>query len=81
MMNVNRFVSGAAVPAGLLAAALLGLSACSGGSKGDPDNRGDFKVTLDGKDIEVPLRFTNVWVKRDGGWQMVAWEATRIPAK
>jgi ketosteroid isomerase-like protein len=51
------------------------------GCVGVMTGRGDFKVTLDGKDIEVPLRFTNVWVMRDGRWQMVAWEATRIPAK
>jgi hypothetical protein len=43
--------------------------------------RGDFKVAVDGKDIEVALRFTNVWVMNDEGWQMVAWEATRIPPK
>jgi ketosteroid isomerase-like protein len=51
------------------------------GCVGVMTGRGDFKVTLDGKDVDVPLRFTNVWVMRDGGWQMVAWEATRIPAK
>lgn len=43
--------------------------------------RGDFSVNVDGKDIEVQLRFTNVWVKNPEGWQMVAWEATRIPPK
>jgi len=43
--------------------------------------RGDFSVAVDGKDIEVQLRFTNVWVKNPEGWQMVAWEATRIPPK
>ncbi len=43
--------------------------------------RGDFKVAVDGKDIEVQLRFTNVWIMNDEGWQMVAWEATRIPPK
>lgn len=43
--------------------------------------RGVFQVTLDGKDITVDLRFTNVWHKRPGGWEMVAWEATRIPPK
>lgn len=43
--------------------------------------RGDFSVTVDGKDIDVQLRFTNVWVKNPEGWQMVAWEATRIPPK
>ena len=46
MMNVHRFVPTLAIPAGLLASALLGLTACAGGSKGDPDNRGEFKVTL-----------------------------------
>ena len=51
------------------------------GCVGVMTGRGDFKVTLDGKDVDVPLRFTNVWVMRDGRWQMVAWEATRIPAK
>ncbi len=43
--------------------------------------RGDFKVAVDGKDLDVQLRFTNVWVKGEAGWQMVAWEATRIPPK
>lgn len=43
--------------------------------------RGDFSVSIDGKDVEVQLRFTNVWVKNPEGWQMVAWEATRIPPK
>ena len=43
--------------------------------------RGAFQVTVDGKDMTVDLRFTNVWQKRPGGWEMVAWEATRIPAK
>ena len=43
--------------------------------------RGDFSVTIDGKDVEVQLRITNVWVKNPEGWQMVAWEATRIPPK
>lgn len=43
--------------------------------------RGDFGVSIDGKDVDVQLRFTNVWVKNPEGWQMVAWEATRIPPK
>ena len=43
--------------------------------------RGDFSVVVDGTDIDVQLRFTNVWVKNLEGWQMVAWEATRIPPK
>jgi hypothetical protein len=35
-------------------------------------------VTADGKDIHVVLRFTDVWVKRDGRWQMVAWHSTSL---
>jgi hypothetical protein len=26
-----------------------------------------------------PLRFLDVWVRRDGAWQMVAWQSTRRP--
>ena len=26
-----------------------------------------------------PSRCTQAWVKRDGGWQEVLWQATRIP--
>lgn len=26
-----------------------------------------------------PLRFLDVWVERDGRWQMVAWQSTRRP--
>jgi len=26
------------------------------------------------------IRYTNVWVNRGGKWQMVAWQATRVPA-
>lgn len=43
--------------------------------------RGDFKVEIDGKPLEVHIRFTNVWEKRGIGWQMVAWQATRFPPK
>lgn len=43
--------------------------------------RGDFKVELDGKPLEVHIRFTNVWEKRGTGWQMVAWQATRFPPR
>ena len=61
MQHANRFVSGVMVRSGplggsqlgrrfaglaLAGLAIAGLGACKGGSKGDPDNRGDFKVTL-----------------------------------
>jgi hypothetical protein len=35
-------------------------------------------VAADGKDIHVVVRYTDVWVKRDGRWQMVAWHSTRL---
>jgi ketosteroid isomerase-like protein len=35
-------------------------------------------VVVDGKDLHVVLRYTDVWVKRDGRWQMVAWHSTRL---
>lgn len=37
-------------------------------------------TVLRGEEVEdVALRFTNVWIRRDGRWQMVAWQSTRIP--
>lgn len=35
-------------------------------------------VVVDGKDLHVVVRYTDVWVKRDGRWQMVAWHSTRL---
>ena len=32
-----------------------------------------------GKESRTDMRFTNVWVQRDGRWQMVAWQSTRLP--
>jgi Domain of unknown function (DUF4440) len=32
----------------------------------------------DGKDVHLLLRYTDVWVKRDGKLQMVSWQATRF---
>jgi ketosteroid isomerase-like protein len=37
------------------------------------------KVSVRGQTLELHIRFTEVWVKRDRGtWQLVAWQATRI---
>jgi len=33
-----------------------------------------------GEDIRVSLRFTILYVRKDGHWQMTAWQSTRIPA-
>jgi ketosteroid isomerase-like protein len=32
-----------------------------------------------GKESRTNMRFTSVWVERDGRWQMVAWQSTRLP--
>ena len=36
------------------------------------------KATFDGKDISGTYRFTDTYVKRDGRWQCVAGQLTRI---
>jgi hypothetical protein len=36
-------------------------------------------VVLRGNDQSFQIRYTNVHVNRNGKWQMVAWEATRVP--
>jgi Domain of unknown function (DUF4440) len=36
-------------------------------------------VVQDGKDAHIRIRYTNTHVRRGGAWQMVAWQATRIP--
>jgi hypothetical protein len=35
-------------------------------------------VAVDGRDVHVVVRFTDVWVQRDGRWQMVAWHSARL---
>jgi ketosteroid isomerase-like protein len=43
---------------------------------------GQVRIELlsDGKPKKLNSRFTNVWVKRGQGWQMVAWQSTPLPA-
>jgi len=36
-------------------------------------------VRPDGSEIELNTTFTNVWVELEGGWKIVAWQATRLP--
>lgn len=38
-----------------------------------------ISVTSNGNDIDFGVRFTDVYVNRDGQWQMVAWQSTRLP--
>jgi ketosteroid isomerase-like protein len=40
----------------------------------------DIDVTNAGQDLSLKLRFLEVWVKRGGRWQLVAWQSTRLPA-
>jgi len=37
------------------------------------------KVQVKGEPLSFQLRFTDVYVKKGDRWQMVAWQATRLP--
>jgi ketosteroid isomerase-like protein len=39
--------------------------------------RATVKASTEGKELLLPLRFTEVWVKRGGGWKLAAWQSTR----
>ena len=40
---------------------------------------GNFDVSVNGKDLNVQIRFHSIWQKKDGVLQFVSWQATRIP--
>lgn len=40
--------------------------------------RAAVNVTNDGQLLDLKLRFISVYVKRDGRWQFVAWQSTRL---
>jgi len=40
---------------------------------------GDYDVSVNGKDMNVKLRFHSIWQKKDGQLQFVSWQSTRIP--
>jgi ketosteroid isomerase-like protein len=42
---------------------------------------GQVKVALvsGGQPKDMVLRFLDVWAKRAGKWQMVAWQSTKLP--
>lgn len=40
---------------------------------------GRFRVTARGEKLDNQLRYTDVWVLKDGRWQMVSWQSTKIP--
>jgi len=39
-----------------------------------------IKVVSNGTPNAFGVRFTDVYAKRNGGWQMVTWQSTRLPA-
>lgn len=38
-----------------------------------------LSVVSEGQTKALSLRFTDVWARRAGRWQMVAWQSTRLP--
>jgi len=39
-----------------------------------------IKVTVNGTPNAFGVRFTDVYARRNGRWQMVTWQSTRLPA-
>lgn len=39
-----------------------------------------IKVTSNGTPNAFGVRFTDVYARRNGKWQMIAWQSTRLPA-
>ena len=38
-----------------------------------------ISVNSGGNAMNFAVRFTDIWAKRGGNWQMVAWQSTRLP--
>ena len=38
-----------------------------------------ISVTANGRPLTFGVRFTDVYANRDGRWQLVAWQSTRLP--
>jgi len=38
-----------------------------------------IKVVSKGKELDFGVRFTDAYAKRNGRWQMVVWQSTRLP--
>lgn len=46
------------------------------------NGRMNVRILTNGQPVPlIPLTFTSVWVQRDGRWQFVAWQSTRVPAE
>ncbi len=41
--------------------------------------RAQARALVSGEERRSDVRFTDVWLFRDGNWQMVAWQSTRLP--
>ena len=37
------------------------------------------QVTSGGRDLDIKLRFTELYVKQAGAWKMALWQSTRVP--
>jgi ketosteroid isomerase-like protein len=42
--------------------------------------RADVKVQSSGEDLDLPIRYLDVYVKKGGAWKMAAWQSTRLAA-
>ena len=40
--------------------------------------RAQMRVSHDGADLSYPILFLDVYARRNGAWQLVAWQATRL---
>ena len=41
--------------------------------------KGKFQVTLEGKDLELTLSYTEVYIQKDGKWLLASRHANRMP--
>ena len=42
--------------------------------------RSDMRVRVDGRVLEFTIRFLETYVRREGRWQLTAWQSTRLPS-
>jgi ketosteroid isomerase-like protein len=38
-----------------------------------------IQVVSDGRDVDVKLRFTELYARKNGSWKMALWQSTRVP--
>jgi ketosteroid isomerase-like protein len=43
------------------------------------NGRGKFLVHTQDQKLDLSLSYLDVWAKRDGRWQMIAWQSARLP--